>query len=132
MTQYQQIIGDADQLVESGKGLRFEIAPKEAEANAAPERLPAFVIRHQGGFFAYLNRCGHIAVPLDFMPGEFFTEDGDHLICATHGATYSPTTGACLGGPCFGVGLEALDITIHDNTLYLTDDRYTLVTELPD
>ena len=76
MTQYQQIIGDADQLVESGKGLRFEIAPKEAEANAAPERLPAFVIRHQGGFFAYLNRCGHIAVPLDFMPGEFFTEDG--------------------------------------------------------
>jgi nitrite reductase/ring-hydroxylating ferredoxin subunit len=81
--------------------------------------MPAFVIHYDYQYFAYLNKCGHIAVQLDYMPGEFFSDDGQSLICATHGAEYAPDTGACQGGPCYGVGLERLEISQSDGQLFL-------------
>jgi nitrite reductase/ring-hydroxylating ferredoxin subunit len=61
------------------------------------------------------------------MPGEFFSDDGQTLICATHGAEYAPDTGACLGGPCYGVGLEPLSITVQDEQLFLLSDSLKVV-----
>jgi nitrite reductase/ring-hydroxylating ferredoxin subunit len=80
-------------------------------------------------YFAYLNKCGHIAIQLDYMPGEFFSDDGQSLICSTHGAEYAPDTGACLGGPCYGVGLEALNIIEDQGQLYLQNDEYQIVSK---
>lgn len=109
-------------LQEGGKGLRFEVRDANGEV------IPAFAIRFDYQFFAYLNRCGHIAVQLDYMPGEFFADDGQTLVCATHGAEYAPDTGDCLGGPCYGVGLQALDVTELDGRLYLNNDNFDVVT----
>jgi len=114
-------IGFVDGLIEGGKGLRFDVL----DANGAT--IPAFVVHFDYQYFAYLNRCGHIAVQLDYMPGEFFSDDGQSLICATHGAEYAPDTGACLGGPCFGVGLEPLQIRVDGNALVLETDGYSVV-----
>jgi len=86
-----------------------------------------FVVRYDYQYFAYLNRCGHIAVQLDYVPGEFFSDNGDTLICATHGAEYAPDTGACLGGPCFGVGLEPLSIVENDGELFLQSNELEVV-----
>jgi len=61
------------------------------------------------------------------MPGDFFNDDGQTLLCATHGAEYAPDTGACLGGPCYGVGLEKLDITEKEGQLFLTSDEFDVV-----
>ena len=61
------------------------------------------------------------------MPGEFFSDDGQTLMCATHGAEYAPDTGACLGGPCFGVGLEPLEIELRDDLMYLTNDEFSVI-----
>lgn len=63
-----------------------------------PER--AFVLRHDGVVRAYLNRCLHVPVEMDWQPGEFLDSDKRFIICSVHGATYEPADGRCVGGPC--------------------------------
>lgn len=116
-----KLIGLVEGLEEGGKGLRFDVK------GATGEVMPAFVIHYDYQYFAYLNKCGHIAVQLDYMPGEFFSDDGQSLICATHGAEYAPDTGACQGGPCYGVGLEPLNISQADGQLFLESDDLDVV-----
>jgi nitrite reductase/ring-hydroxylating ferredoxin subunit len=62
----------------------------------------AFAVRYQGQVQAYLNRCTHVPMELDWQPNQVFDLSGRWLLCATHGATYRPDTGACSGGPCRG------------------------------
>jgi len=116
-----RIIGNIEKLKEGGTGIRFDLI-----SVASGEKIPAFAVKFDGQYFAYLNRCGHIAVQLDYMPGEFFSDDGQTLVCATHGAEYAPDTGACLGGPCFGIGLEPLPLTLEDDNLILESNEYEL------
>jgi len=119
----EKLIGSSDGLEEGGKGLRFDVQACDGEL------IPAFVVRFDYQYFAYLNRCGHIAVQLDYMPGEFFSDDGQTLVCATHGAEYAPDTGACLGGPCYGVGLEPIEVEERDGQLFLTSQEYDVVVQ---
>ena len=62
----------------------------------------AFAIRYQGVAHAYLNRCTHVPMEMDYQPNRFFDDSGKWLLCATHGAAYAPDTGSCAGGPCRG------------------------------
>ena len=114
-------IGSTESLQEGGKGLRFDVRSANGEV------MPAFAIHYDYQYFAYLNKCGHIAVQLDYMPGEFFSDDGQSLVCATHGAEYAPDTGACQGGPCYGVGLESLEISQSDGQLFLENEDLDIV-----
>ena len=102
-------------LADGGDGIRFEIERKG-------ETVPAFAIRHGGRVYAYLNRCAHIAMELDWNPGKFFDTDGEYLICSTHGALYAPESGACRGGPCRGAGLLALNVFEAEGNVYLRKD----------
>ena len=77
----------------------------------------AFLVNHEGGHHAYVNRCPHAGTTLDAWPNEFFTEDGRHLICATHGAVFAPDTGVCLEGPCPGTRLERLPVVRRGDEL---------------
>jgi nitrite reductase/ring-hydroxylating ferredoxin subunit len=61
---------------------------------------------------AYVNRCRHMTTPLDFVRNHFFTEDGRHLECLTHGAIYEPESGLCVEGPCKGLALYRLPVMI--------------------
>lgn len=103
------------QVEEGGTGFRFEL-----DWHGAP--TAAFVIRHRGHAHAYLNRCGHVPVELDWQPGEFFDTSRLYLLCATHGALYDPATGACLGGRCNGRGLVVLPIEERDGHIYLIEE----------
>jgi nitrite reductase/ring-hydroxylating ferredoxin subunit len=85
---------------------------------------PAFVIRHPHGVAAYINRCAHLALELDWDRGNFFDLDQRYLVCATHGALYTAATGECVSGPCNGSALEALEVAETDGTIYLVDPRY--------
>jgi nitrite reductase/ring-hydroxylating ferredoxin subunit len=71
----------------------------------------AFAIRWRGQVRAFLNRCSHVAMEMDWQPNRFFDDTGQWLVCASHGATYRPDTGACAGGPCRG-GL--IQITVSE------------------
>ena len=103
-----------------GIGLRFEVQ-KDGE------KRPAFAVRSASGITAFLNKCGHRDLELDWSPGEFFDQDSRLLICATHGALYDPQSGACQGGPCNGVGLRPLAVVEEGGLVYLSDVTYSLV-----
>lgn len=115
MARTERLICGSAALADGGKGVRFTL---ERHGTAAS----AFVIRHRGSVFAYLNNCAHIPIELDWVEGEFFDKSGLYLICSTHGATYEPATGYCVMGPCKGQRLVALHVAEHDGKVYLTDN----------
>ena len=82
----------------------------------------AFAIRWKGGAHAYLNRCAHVAMEMDWQPNRFFDDSGRWLLCGTHGAVYQPDTGACAGGPCRGglvrIALSEGDGVVHWHTAF--------------
>lgn len=69
----------------------------------------AFAIRVQGTPHAYLNECAHVAMEMDWQPNQFWDHTRQWLLCATHGAMYQPSTGACMAGPCKR-GLKKIDL----------------------
>jgi nitrite reductase/ring-hydroxylating ferredoxin subunit len=83
----------------------------------AGQTCRAFAVRYEGQVHAYLNRCSHIAMEMDFQPDRFFDPDGRWLLCATHGATYAPDTGDCVGGPCRG-GLVKITLSEADGVVH--------------
>lgn len=89
-------------LQDGGRAVPFDI-------NHAGQTCRAFAIRWQGRVHAYLNRCTHVAMEMDWQPDRFFDDSGRWLLCATHGAHYAPDTGACQGGPCRG-GLVKIEL----------------------
>jgi len=103
-------------LEDGGSGFRFELDWQGG-------RAAAFVIRHRGRARAYLNRCGHVPVELDWQAGEFFDVSRLYLVCATHGALYDPATGACLGGRCDHRGLVALTVEERDGYIFLIEEH---------
>lgn len=103
------------ELQNGGKAVSFDV-------NFAGQTCRAFAIRYSGEVHAYLNRCTHVAMELDWQPGQFFDDTGQWLLCATHGAAYKPDTGECSGGPCKG-GLVKLELMetggiVHWQTAY--------------
>ncbi|MFA9438499.1 Rieske (2Fe-2S) protein [Uliginosibacterium sp. sgz301328] len=113
MVAHQQLICASADLVDGGDGVRFVVATDRGEA-------AAFVVRHEGCAHAYLNRCAHVSVELDWTPGQFFDESGLYLVCATHGALYEPSSGRCVGGPCTGARLQGLAVEERDGAIYLS------------
>jgi nitrite reductase/ring-hydroxylating ferredoxin subunit len=108
------IICAAAALAEAGDGVRFEVR-RGGRVHAA------FAIRWQGRVRAYLNRCAHVPVELDWQPNRFFDADGIVLLCSTHGAEYDPATGRCIGGPCVGRGLEPVAVAEIDGQVVLVE-----------
>ena len=83
----------------------------------AGQTCRAFAIRFEGQVQAYLNRCSHVAMEMDYQPDRFFDDSGRWLLCATHGAAYEPETGECVGGPCKG-GLIKIQLSEQDGVVY--------------
>lgn len=77
----------------------------------------AFAIRHEGRAHAYVNRCTHVAMEMDWQPNRFFDDSGQWLLCSTHGAAYRPDSGECAGGPCRG-GLVKIELDERDGVVY--------------
>jgi len=72
-----------------------------------------FVVCFQGELRAWRNHCPHAGSPLDWIPGQFFSGDGESLVCHTHHAVFEPLSGECLAGPC-PRGLYPLPLRILD------------------
>ncbi len=111
----QRLVCASDDLVDGGRGVRFTV-------NRHGGDEPAFAVRFRGQVHAYLNRCAHVPVEMDWQQGEFFDHSGLYLICATHGALYAPDSGQCLMGRCNGKGLVAVSVTEHDGRVLVIEE----------
>jgi nitrite reductase/ring-hydroxylating ferredoxin subunit len=111
------VICSSDDLAVGGLGVCFEVADEN-------DVWPAFVVRHPQGVAAYINRCAHLSLELDWDRGNFFDLNQRYLICAAHGALYAADTGECVSGPCNGSGLETLKVVETGGAVYLIDSHY--------
>ena len=82
-----------------------------------------FVARFRGRWVAYENECRHLPLTLDYNDGRFFTADGKHFICQSHGALYDPVNGQCVRGPCVGARLKPLSVEERGGNIYLVRRR---------
>lgn len=110
-------ICESSDVADGGTGIRFPVT-------AGGEDCTAFVIRFGEHAHAYLNRCAHVPMELDWNRGEFFESSGLYLMCATHGALYEPQTGHCAGGPCRGGRLHKIGVVEQDGKIYWQPDDY--------
>jgi len=100
----------SEEVVNSGEAVPFEVVYCGRKARG-------FAIRFADEVHAYLNRCAHVPMEMDYQPNQFFDNTGQWLICATHGAIYHPATGACRGGPCRGI-LIKIDLTEQNGVVH--------------
>lgn len=107
----------SEALVEGGKGVRFPVT-------AAGEDSTGFAVRYDGVVRAYVNRCAHVPIELDWNEGDFFESSGLYLMCSTHGALYLPENGQCAGGPCRGGRLRPISVYERDGQVYWRPDDY--------
>ena len=91
--------------IEDGEARGFTIG-------AGSEARDIFVVREGERVFGYVNSCPHIGTPLDWVPDQFMTADGGHIICATHGALFQIEDGICIGGPCHGDRLKTVEVAV--------------------
>jgi nitrite reductase/ring-hydroxylating ferredoxin subunit len=97
-----------------------DIAPghtKKFVLDCDGREIEGFVLNVGGAFHAYVNRCRHVPMGLDWVENQFFTEDGQFIQCATHGAYYVPDTGECIAGPPCGKSLVRVPIEIDGDVI---------------
>ncbi len=79
-----------------------------------------FLINFNGEFHAYVNRCRHVPMPMDWVDNQFFAEEGRYLMCQTHNAYYEPASGECIAGPASACGkfLYRVPLEITDEVIF--------------
>jgi nitrite reductase/ring-hydroxylating ferredoxin subunit len=97
--------------LDHGASKKFKVSSGELE-------VEALLVNYQGHHYAYVNRCPHIGISLDWVDNQFFTRDQRYLMCANHGAVFEPPTGECIWGPCVGSSLENLPLEIEGDKIF--------------
>jgi nitrite reductase/ring-hydroxylating ferredoxin subunit len=98
-----------------------EIAPgrsKKFVLRAGRFDVECFVVNWKGALHAYVNRCRHVTMSLDWVENRFFDETGDLLLCPTHGACYQPDTGECVFGPPVGKRLVRVPLEVRGEEVW--------------
>jgi nitrite reductase/ring-hydroxylating ferredoxin subunit len=104
-------IGD----LKPGESMKFLLPIRGADEEC-------FLINFKGEFHAYVNRCRHVPMPMDWVDNQFFAEEGRYLMCQTHNAYYEPASGECIAGPGSACGkfLYRVPLEIKDGVVYAT------------
>ena len=104
------------ELAERGRAFVWDVMEWQRPARA-------FALRHEGQVRAYMNRCLHVPVEMDWQPGEFLDLERRHIICSVHGALYDPASGRCVGGPGGRGRLAAIRTEERDGQVYWYPSR---------
>ena len=105
-------IADVDGLAD-GDALSFEFYNEQ-------QKLRGFMVKQNGNLHAYLNRCPHTGVNLEWQPNQFFDRTGQFIQCSTHGARFNVNDGLCIFGPCQGRSLKALKIELSGKSVFIS------------
>ena len=98
-----------------GESLKFMMPIRNADEEC-------FLINFSGAYHAYVNRCRHVPMSMDWIDNQFFAEEGRYLMCQTHNAYYEPGTGECIAGPPTACGkfLYRVPLEIKEGVIYAT------------
>jgi nitrite reductase/ring-hydroxylating ferredoxin subunit len=80
-----------------------------------------FAVKSEQGIRAYVNRCAHMRLPLNYMPDQFLNYDNSLIQCYVHGALFSKENGYCLAGPCARASLASVPIRIVGDAVLLAE-----------
>ena len=105
-----KVVGQVGELAH-GQSKKFTL--RRGEGN-----FEAMLVNYQDRHFAYVNRCPHVGLCLDWVDNQFFTVDHRYLMCANHGAVFEPPTGECVWGPCVGASLQSLPLEIVGEKIF--------------
>ena len=103
MPQNRMVVARTGELA-AGETKKFSLLVQEKE-------LECFLVNYEGQLYAYVNRCRHVPMTMDWVENQLLTEDGRYIMCATHGACYEPDTGECIFGPPCGKFLNRVPLT---------------------
>jgi nitrite reductase/ring-hydroxylating ferredoxin subunit len=112
----RQALCASAELAERGRAFSWTLLE-----HGRPQR--AFVLRIDGQPRAYLNRCLHVPVEMDWTPGEFLDSERRTIICSIHGAVYDPAHGQCVGGPCGRGRLTSVTVSEESGQVYWYPSR---------
>jgi nitrite reductase/ring-hydroxylating ferredoxin subunit len=90
---------------------------REFQIHRQGEIIHGLVVHWHGQWYAYVNRCPHTGVTLNWLPDQFFDVDMEYLQCGTHGALFQPQDGLCVYGPCVGRSLTCLAVVRYDDEI---------------
>jgi len=117
-----QPLCDSAVLIEGGDAVVFDVVE-------FGRTVQAFAVRFDGVVAAYLNRCAHVPVEMDWQPGKFWDADQRFIICSVHGALYEPSSGRCVAGPCVGARLHTIPLNEEGGRVYwYPSERFLPVT----
>ena len=97
--------------IEHGQSKKFTLRRGQRD-------LEALIVNYEGAHFAYINRCPHTGITLDWVNNQFFSSNSRYLMCATHGAVFEPPSGECVWGPCFGLSLQNVPLEIEADQIF--------------
>lgn len=97
--------------IPAGKSKKFSLV-------VGSQEVECFIVHWHGEHHAYVNRCRHVSLGLDWVENRFFDEDGRFLLCSTHGALFEPASGECIVGPPSGKRLIVVPLEIRGDEIY--------------
>ena len=99
--------------IKPGESMKFMLPIRGADEEC-------FLINFEGDFHAYVNRCRHVPMAMDWVDNQFFAEEGRYLMCQTHNAYYEPATGECIAGPGSACGklLYRVPLKVKDGVIF--------------
>ena len=99
--------------VAAGESMKFMLPIRHADEEC-------FLINFAGKHHAYVNRCRHVPMAMDWIDNQFFAEEGRYLMCQTHNAYYEPASGECIAGPPTACGkfLYRVPLEIKGGIIY--------------
>src|SRR5260370_32935029 len=78
--------------LKSGESMKFMLPIRGVDEEC-------FAINYHGHFHAYVNRCRHVPMAMDWVDNEFFAEQGRYVRCQTHTANSAPASGEWIAAP---------------------------------
>jgi nitrite reductase/ring-hydroxylating ferredoxin subunit len=72
-----------------------------------------FVVRRGARLYAYRDACPHVSgAPMAWRKDAYLNGDRSRIVCSAHGAQFDIATGLCTLGPCLGLSLARVALSV--------------------
>ena len=105
---------------------RLDDLPEGSALGLELPRASILLTRVRDQVYAYLNRCPHLGVPLQWQEQELLDPERQFIRCATHGALFEKHSGLCIQGPCRGESLWQFECRVVAGFVCLDEDELPL------